>query len=111
MLYYFVYKIFFTYGSYAECFGDRTLKPGMSNQQVFAQKRYCQNYFAKKKLSKKEIREREERAKIEKAQIEKLALIKCPARLENNKWNDLHYFWHDAKRINCHEYRYLDPNS
>jgi len=38
---YFIYKIFFTYDSYAECVGDRTLKPGMSNQQVWAQEDYC----------------------------------------------------------------------
>ena len=45
---YFIYKNFFTYGTYAECVGDRTSEPGLSNLQVIAQKDYCRSYFAKK---------------------------------------------------------------
>ena len=62
---YFIYKIFFTYGSYAECVGDRTLKPGMSNQQVSAQEDYCRDYFKdrpkkEKKLTLEEKKDNEE---------------------------------------------------
>ena len=108
---YFIYKIFFTYGSYAECVGDRTLKPGMSNQQVSAQYRYCRDYFTKK-LSKREIKKRNEKYNEwltqNKGRISITAMKECVDRFGN---------WHsgsfklDQYNVNCSEYKHLDPNS
>ena len=44
---YLIYKNFFTYDSFHECVGERTLKPGMSDKQVAVQQRYCAEYFGK----------------------------------------------------------------
>jgi hypothetical protein len=69
---YFIYNTFFTYGSYDECLGDRTLKPGMSNAQVDAQEWYCRDYFYKKpkKVKSKTGEEIEEE--------ERFAIKNCP---------------------------------
>ena len=108
---YFIYKIFFTYGSYAECVGDRTLKPGMSNQQVSAQKRYCRDYFTEK-LSKREIKKRNEKynewLKQNKVRISTTAMKECVDRFGN--WH-LGSFKLDQYNVNCSEYKHLDPNS
>ena len=80
---YFIYKIFFTYGSYAECVGDRTLKPGLSNSQVLAQKQYCRDYFANSKENKKRAKERKEWLQQNKKRIENIAVEKCRDRFGN----------------------------
>ncbi len=108
---YFIYKIFFTYGSYAECVGDRTLKPGMSNQQVSAQKRYCSDYFAEK-LSKKEIKEKEKQEQAwliqNKQKIEKTAMRKCVDPINN--WINEIIFKVDKRVFSCKDYKYLDTS-
>ena len=104
---YFIYKIFFTYDSYYECVGDRTLKPGMSNQQVSAQKKYCRDYFTEK-LSEKEIKKRDKKYNEwliqNKRRIEKMAVESCIDRFGN---------WHsgsfklDQYNVNCSDYKYI----
>ena len=104
---YFIYKIFFTYDSYYECVGDRTLKPGMSNQQVSAQKRYCRDYFTEK-LSKREIKKREKKYNEwliqNKRRIEKMAVEKCIDRFGNPIGG---YFKLDQFNFNCSDYKYI----
>ena len=106
---YFIYKIFFTYGSYAECVGDRTLKPGMSNQQVWAQEDYCRSYFAK------ETQERRKQYKDwqtkNKKRIENIALEKCRDRFGNWLTFGVNSIEIDEYYVNCDDYKYLDPNS
>ena len=113
---YFIYKIFFTYGSYAECVGDRTLKPGMSNQQVSAQKRYCRDYFTEK-LSKREIKKRDEKYNEwltqNKARIRSMAMNNCVDRFGN--WLSLEgslgsSFKIDKYYLKCSDYKHLDTN-
>tara|TARA_R100000654_G_scaffold38414_1_gene64165 strand:- start:1697 stop:2089 length:393 start_codon:yes stop_codon:yes gene_type:complete len=106
---YFIYKIFFTYGSYAECVGDRTLKPGMSNQQVAAQKKYCQNYFANSKENKKIAKERKEWLQQNKKRIENIAVEECVDRFGN--WATLGKSLKiDKYYVSCDDYKYLDKN-
>tara|TARA_B100000963_G_C22432511_1_gene582805 strand:- start:71 stop:457 length:387 start_codon:yes stop_codon:yes gene_type:complete len=104
---YFIYKIFFTYGSYAECLGDRTLKPGMSNQQVAAQKKYCQNYFANPKENKKNEKKYKEWLQQNKKRIENMAIEECINRFGD--WAILgKSFKIDQYYIRCEDYKYLD---
>ena len=107
---YFIYKIFFTYGSYAECVGDRTLKPGMSNQQVSAQKRYCRDYFTEK-LSKREIKKRNEKYNEwltqNKGRISIMAMKECVDRF--GFWQS-RSFKLDQYNVNCSDFKHLDTN-
>ena len=108
---YFIYKIFFTYGSYAECVGDRTLKPGMSNQQVWAQEDYCRSYFAKEtaKKSKERKKQYKDWQTKNKNRIEKIMMEKCRDRFGNWAINSLPIKL-DEFFVNCSEYKYLNTN-
>ena len=98
---YFIYKNFFTYGSYAECVGDRTSEPGLSNLQVKAQKDYCRSYFAKKTKPKTA-----EEIKKETEILERRALQTCVDRFGNwgtglGRKDDY------GKQVNCANYKYI----
>ena len=98
---YFIYKNFFTYGTYAECVGDRTSEPGLSNLQVKAQKDYCRSYFAKKEKPKTA----KEKKKLNEI-AERRALKTCVNRFGD--WTDGIGRKDDyGKVVNCDNYFYL----
>ena len=98
---YFIYKTFFTYSSHAECVGDRTSEPGMSNLQVIKQVKYCNAYFAKKAKSKPKKKKTDNQIEKE----ERFAIKNCTTRFGD--WTEGSVQMPNNTWVDCGEYPYL----
>ena len=96
---YFIYNTFFTYSTYAECVGDRTSEPGLSNAQVKTQRDYCGSYFAQRAKPKKKKTDDQ----IEKE--ERFAIKNCTTRFGD--WTEGSVQMPNNTWVDCGKYQYL----